>query len=252
MKNDIMVTMKLRKKFWLFFIMGLFLLGVFWVRPLSVKRLIAQSYAHFQAAILPLTLKKEMNTKLEVPFHKQERPLSCEIAALRMALNYYGWRVSEDELLARLPFETHSSRLPGNIWGDPDRGFVGDINGRMPNSGYGVYENPIALIASQYREAQALSGTSLTTILEQVAAGRPVIVWGHIASGKDISWQTPGGKEVKAVFGEHARVVAGFIGTVSEPKYLILLDPIYGKMIWSADKFLQNWASLDNRAVVVY
>ena len=33
---------------------------------------------------------------------------------------------------------------------------------------------------------------------------------------------------------------------------LIFLDPIYGKVVWSADKFLQNWASLDNRAVVVY
>lgn len=244
--------MKFGKKFLVFLIIILFLLGVSFVRPLSVKRLIAQNYYHLQAAILPLTLDKEINTKLEVPFHKQERSLSCEIASLRMVLNYYGLRVSENELLAQLPFETHSPRLPGNVWGDPDKGFVGNINGRMPNSGYGVYERPIASIASQYRETQALSGTSLATILEHVAAGRPVIVWGHIASGKDISWQTPEGKPVKAVFGEHTKVVTGFTGTVSEPKHLILLDPIYGKVIWSADKFLQNWASLDNRAVVVY
>ena len=244
--------MKLRKRLTLFLIILVFLGAVFYARPLGIKRLIAKNYYQLQAAILPLALNKEANVKLDVPFHKQERPLSCEIATLRMALNYYGLRVSENELLAQLPFETSSSRRPGNIWGDPNEGFVGDINGRMPNSGYGVYEKPIAEVAGNYREAQALNGTSLATILEHVAAGRPVVVWGHISSGKDISWTTPDGAPVKAIFGEHTKVITGFIGTVSNPKYLVLLDPIYGKVIWSTDKFLQNWATLDNRAVVVY
>ena len=222
----------------------LFVLSVLlYTNRLSVKRVMARNYYQLQAVILPLAADKELRVRLDVPFHRQERALSCEIATLRMALNYYGLRVSETELLAKLPFETNSSRLLGNIWGDPDVGFVGNINGRMPNSGYGVYEDPIALIANQYREAKALRGTTLATILQEVASGRPVIVWGYISSGKDISWQTPEGKQIKAVYGEHTRVVTGFYGSISDPKYLIMLDPIYGRVIWPANKFLKNWAT---------
>ena len=41
----------------------------------------------------PLALDKELNIRLEIPFYRQEHSLSCEITALRMALNYYGLRL---------------------------------------------------------------------------------------------------------------------------------------------------------------
>ncbi|MDP3730916.1 MAG: C39 family peptidase [bacterium] len=240
------------KKIILIFLILFSLLALFYPNRLSIRRIIIKSYYQLQAAILPLALDKESSVKLDVPFHRQERALSCEIATLRMVLNYYGLQVSEKELLAKLPFETSSSRQPGNVWGNPNLGFVGNINGRMPDSGYGVYEEPIALVANQYREAKALRGTTLVTILQEVVNGRPVIVWGHISSGKDISWRTTEGEYIKAIYGEHTKIITGFYGTASNPEYLILLDPIYGKVVWRTDKFLQNWASLDNRAVVVY
>lgn len=243
--------MKHKKIFLLLMSLSL-LLGLFYFNRLSVKRTIIKNYYHFQTLAFPLALDKELSIKLKVPFHRQEHSLSCETAALRMALNYYGLHLSENELLAKLPLVTASSRQPGNIWSDPGLGFVGDINGRMPDSGYGVYEEPIASMANQYRTAKALKEAELSEILEEVAKGHPVIVWGHIYSGQDISWKTPEGKPIKAIYGEHARVITGFYGTVSEPEFLILLDPLYGKIIWSAEKFLKNWASLDNRAVVVY
>lgn len=189
---------------------------------------------------------------LDVPFHRQEHALSCEIATLKMVLNYHGQVVSEGELLKDLPFDTADSRSSGNIWGDPDRGFVGNIDGKVPHGGYGVYEDPIVNLALQYRDARKLENATLFDVLTEVAGGNPVIVWGFLASGKDISWRTKEGKYIKAVFGEHTRVITGFSGTPENPKTITLLDPIYGKIRMSAKGFEGNWARLGNKAVVIY
>lgn len=190
--------------------------------------------------------------RLAVPYHRQEHSLSCEAAALTMVLGYFGERVSEADLIAQLPVADPGPRQPGNVWGDPDAGFVGDIDGRIPNGGYGVYEAPIVELASRYRSASALTGATLADLLAEVDAGRPVIVWGTLADGRDISWTTPQGKRVTAVAGEHTRVLIGFTGTLEQPRRLILHDPIYGTITMAKEKFLANWARLGNRAVVVY
>ncbi len=190
--------------------------------------------------------------RLAVPYHRQEHSLSCEVAALKMVLGYYGERVSEDDLIALLPVDDPGPRQAGNVWGDPDLGFVGDIDGRIPNGGYGVYEAPIVELAGRYRSAAAITGVTLQDLLAEVDAGRPVIVWGTLGDGRDISWTTPQGKRVAAIAGEHTRVVIGFTGTPQQPKRLILHDPIYGTITMTKEKFLANWKLLGNKAVVVY
>jgi N-acetylmuramoyl-L-alanine amidase len=210
------------------------------------------SYA-FQSAISFFLANKNNTLKLDIPFHRQERALSCEIASLKMALNYYGVAVEENDLYFDLEFSTFESRdTKNNIWGDPDVGFVGDIDGKIPNGGYGVYEKPIADISSKYRNSKALINASLSEILNEIKENHPVIVWGTVSSGKDISWKTRDGKQIKAVFGEHARVLAGFSGTIENPTYIYLVDPIYGNIRMSKKQFLNNWDTLDNRAVIVY
>lgn len=203
-------------------------------------------------AILPLVLERDIQIKLDVPFHRQEHSLSCEVAALKMVLNYHGVDVKEQDLLDSLPFDTKESRSKENIWGDPNAGFVGNIDGKMPNTGYGVYERPISNLASKYRKAEALNRGTLEEVLEHIMKGRPVIIWGTIDSGRDISWKTKDGKNIKAIFGEHTKVITGFSGTLSDPRTIYLIDPIYGKIKVSKDKFLKDWAVLDNKAVVIY
>lgn len=194
---------------------------------------------------------RELTIRLNVPYHRQEHALSCEIAALKMVLNYYGAGVSEADLLARLPFATRGPRGRDNVWGDPNVGFVGDIDGISPETGYGVYEAPLVALAQQYRPARALTHATLRDLLAEVLAQRPVVVWGTLASGKDISWRTPEGKPVKAIFGEHTRVVIGFSGTVENPKTIVLHDPVYGTITMSRKKFEADWALLGNKAAVV-
>lgn len=196
---------------------------------------------------------KETSPMLKVPYHRQEHSLSCEIAALKMVLNFYDIKVSENDLLKNLPFDEKGPRLKDNTWGDPDKGFVGNIDGAIPNDGYGVYEKPIADLAEKFgRKAKIFDKPALSDVLAEVAAGHPVIAWGTLSSGKDISWKTKDGKFVKAIYGEHTRVIIGYSGSPENPANIILLDPIYGQISWSKEKFLKNWSLLDNKAVVIY
>jgi len=47
--------------------------------------------------------------------------------------------VTENELIAQLPTSDPGRAIP-EILGRSELGFVGNINGSMPNTGYGVYE----------------------------------------------------------------------------------------------------------------
>lgn len=187
-----------------------------------------------------------------VPFHPQEHALTCETAALRMALNYYSTGVTEEELLEKLSFSTIGPKTADNIWGDPDLGFVGNIDGSIfKGTGYGVYDEPIKDLAAEYRSSFVIEKANLAEILEEVKNGNPVIVWGLLSRRKPIVWRTEEGRIIEAHPGEHARVVAGFYGTVSNPTTIILMDPIYGKIRMSKEKFLSDWKVMKNRAVVI-
>lgn len=191
---------------------------------------------------------------LDVPFHRQERALSCEAATLRMALAYRGVVVTERELLEAIgvdPAPRVRQEDGMMTWGDPDEAFVGDVDGKMGTTGYGVHARPIGRVAGRYRRAEVISGASAQVIVDAIDAGNPVISWGHIGRGAPIRWRTLGGKTVTAVNGEHTRVVIGYVGPSDAPTGFIMLDPIYGRQFWSLDAFLRNWEPLGRTAVIV-
>ncbi|MFA6919161.1 MAG: C39 family peptidase [Patescibacteria group bacterium] len=190
--------------------------------------------------------------KLAVSYHHQEHTLSCEVASLLMALNYKGVQITESELIRQLPVSDSGARSKNNTWGDPNLGFVGNINGTMPNTGYGVYEQPIYDLAIKYRPAKIITNVTLSDLITELTNNNPIVVWGVVGAGKDISWKTPEGKIIKAKLDEHARTLIGFTGQSNNPQLMILLDPIYGEIRLSVTDFLKNWGMLDKRAVVIY
>jgi len=190
--------------------------------------------------------------KLAVPYHHQEHPLSCEVAALLMALNYRRVNVTESELIQQLPISDPGPRSKDNIWGDPNLGFVGNINGRMPNTGYGIYDKPIYDLAIKYRPARIIASGTLNDLITELTNGNPVVVWGVVGFGKDIFWKTPDGQVINAKLDEHVRTLIGFTGQSDKPQLMILLDPIYGEIRITVAVFLKNWERLDKRAVVIY
>src|SRR2546425_7415867 len=86
---------------------------------------------------------------LNVSWRHQAHNLSCEAAALKMALSYYGIEVDELALIGFMTRDPRPARFDaaGRLvgWGDPATGYVGNPDGRIERyTGYGVYQQPVA------------------------------------------------------------------------------------------------------------
>ncbi len=152
---------------------------------------------------------------LRVPILRQQHALSCEAAALRMALATFGLQLPEDELLASLARDpTPRKVVDGNVqWGDPDVGFVGAWDGVFLQDGYGVYEKPIADLAMSLGYQAVRHGRNVDPgqLYAALREGYPSIVWmpyDLTVKGRG-SWTTPAGKKIPYVVTEHAVVLAG-------------------------------------------
>lgn len=197
-----------------------------------------------------MSVRGSMDVQLPVTFHRQEHSLSCEIATLKMALGNYGVDIPEAELIAQMPYDTTAKG--GGVWGDPNVGFVGDIDGKMLIDGYGVYWDPIAKVGLRHKRTEVLRNSTAAVVAGHLLAGRPVIVWGYYGRYQAFNWRTADGENIQAVNGEHTRVVTGFRGTADAPTHFSLIDPIDGKLTWTVEKFMENWTSLGRHGVVVY
>lgn len=182
-------------------------------------------------------------------FHRQEHALSCEVATLKMALGVHGLNITESELIAKLPFD--ATPKSGGVWGDPNQGFVGDIDGRMLIDGYGVYWDPIAALGDRYASASVLQHGSPQQLARAIAAGNSVIIWGYYGERAVYGWQTPAGQPIHAMGGQHTRLVYGFDGPLDAPTRFYLLDPLSGRLSWSTTELMRNWSSLHHMGVVV-
>ncbi|MFZ6035803.1 MAG: Ig-like domain-containing protein [Patescibacteria group bacterium] len=188
-------------------------------------------------------------TKLAVKYDHQDHNLSCEVATLKMALNYFGANVTEQPLIDAIGFDP--TPKSNGVWGDPNIAFVGDIDGHQPSTGYGVYWNPIAEAGAAYRTTRAFTGGELGHLIGEIQKGHPVIIWGTAGSGTRIDWKTPDGTNIVAVSGEHTFVVTGFVGSATAPTKIIVIDPLAGERYLSLDHFLWMWGLLGNSGVVV-
>jgi uncharacterized protein YvpB len=190
------------------------------------------------------------SVRLPLKYHEQEHELSCEAAALTMVLRYYGVPVVESDVIGKMPLDP-TARM-GDVWGDPEQGFVGNIDGEMAKTGYGIYWNAMARLASAWKKTVVLSNGSLSDLILNLDENRPVIAWGLDGPGKKLSWKTPAGREVVAFSTEHARVVYGYEGTASAPTGFFIMDPRHGPTFWSTEKFLKDWDSFGRKGIVLY
>lgn len=126
-------------------------------------------------------------THLYTPYI-QKYSLSCEIAAVRMVMESFGKRRSEESIIKKIPH--YPGELSWWIWWDPEVEFVGYLTGTQGwQTGYGVYEKPLAdyLRTEWYTvETQNLStyGIGMTphkhllSLLDSLETDSRVILWG--------------------------------------------------------------------------
>ncbi|MDQ6917826.1 MAG: C39 family peptidase [Candidatus Dormibacteraeota bacterium] len=124
-----------------------------------------------------------------VPYIRQSHNLSCEEATTSMALHHQGLNVSQDQILAALGVDNTPVVMSGGLvvsWGNPDRAFVGNVNGLESNH-TGYQANPKALMrvinsfggrVIEWGEPGVAGYISPQEIYAQVQADHPVVAYG--------------------------------------------------------------------------
>jgi uncharacterized protein YvpB len=186
---------------------------------------------------------------LNIPMDYQDQALSCEAAALKMALAGRGVRVSEREIMRRIGYDPTAHK--GQTWGDPDQAFVGSIAGKQMTTGYGVHWSPVARAARTWRPARAFRFATPERMAQEIAAGHPVVFWGTIGHAYRYNWTTPKGKLIRGWKGEHARTIIGFYGPVTAPTHFVINDPVVGRVTWTRNFLAYNWGAFGGSGVIV-
>lgn len=189
-----------------------------------------------------------------VPFHRQEHALSCEVASLRSALLGIGVDVSEWDLWLGLPkdYTPKQRTVGGTVWGDPSKGFVGNVNGRMPSTGYGVFIEPLTVVANDYASTTRIRVDDPKAIDAALSKGYPIIVWSVLGRNPYVeTWKTEDGKEISAPIYEHTVVVVGYRGSSDWIEGLYVIDPLTSihYMVW--DDFHYRTSFFDHAGLVV-
>lgn len=183
---------------------------------------------------------------------KPELLYGCEVTSLAMLTKFLGLPETKMDLAERLAKDPTPQKLgaKGGVatWGDPERGFVGNVSGP---TGYGVYHKPIAdLLSSVYQPgAEDLSGSDFFEVKKAISQGKPVVVWATIdfrPTDLWVTWQTPEGKEIRITYMEHAVLLVGY-----DREYVYVNNPATGEKAQRVElrPFLQSWEQLGKQAV---
>lgn len=205
---------------------------------------------------------KKKTVMLNVPAYRQVHMYSCMTAAARSALAYRGLSVSEADIIARVGKDTTkwsgTWAKKGAVWGDPDVGIVGDLDGKANNIGwgYGSHWAPIAKALTSYGILNDVqTGMSVQDLAQAVADGNPVIIWwvNGVWPAYEVNWKTKNGKKVRGVNALHVQVVRGFTGTVANPSTFTVTDSGYNYpgRTFDVGTFKAKWGWFGNTGIIV-
>ena len=173
--------------------------------------------------------------------YAQSYILSCEARAAVDWAAYFGVYLTENQFLNALPRSDN-----------PEKGFVGDINGywgTIPPYDYGVHPPPVAVLLRQFGlEASDRSNLSWDDLRREIAAGGPVIVWviGQMWEGTPQTYQTNAGEHVVVARFEHTMILTGYNSSSAT-----VIDTFTGQTkTFALESFLKSWAVLGNRAIL--
>lgn len=180
-------------------------------------------------------------------------PNGCEVTSLSMLLGAVGHPVSNLRL-AHLVTKDPTPRVMkhGQIlsWGNPNRGFVGDM--WVHATGFGVYHGPIAQLVNRILPGRAvdMTGMAFSRVLDTVGQGTPVEVWSTIPLSPNVpwvTWQSPEGP-VRTTMDEHAVLIVGY-----SPTTVYINNPFNGKAAEAVPRpqFEASWRVMGKQAVTV-
>lgn len=197
---------------------------------------------------------------LDIKMHYQEHPVTCEAAALKMALSYVGISVDEMTLVRYMTVDMRPARfdIHGRLiaWGDPAESFVGNPDGHIEKyTGYGVYFGPVARAALQAGAQVGAAGSGLygspigaQQVYDAVLDGHPAVVWiSNTYRQVDLSHYVAfDGAQVGYTLTEHAVTVIGV-----RPDAVLINDPWFGRAWRPKAQFESAYRTFDGMAVIL-
>lgn len=168
----------------------------------------------------------------------QELPLDCESRSAVDWARYFGVNIGELNFFNKLPKSDN-----------PDRGFVGNVNGtwgQIPPDPYGVHAEPVAELLRTYGlPAYTHRPLRWEELKSEIAAGRPVMTWiiGSINNGMPVYYTPSDGLSTIVARYEHTVIVTGYS---SSKVYYLNGATIYTRSI---EQFLDSWSALGNMAI---
>lgn len=200
---------------------------------------------------------------VQVPYIKQKYTLSCEFASMEMVLKYFGKTdIDQDMLIAKVGFaDPIKPRFEGEkmIWGDPDKGFVGDVNGWFYDrkngikgaTGWGISTVPVVKVMSEFFPRTYSQKGSLGSLRANLKNGNPVMIW-HVtdeAFTQSTVFYTPEGK-MYTLRQYHVAVVVGYSVDTNGVVTYTINDPDAGVLTVSEEKLERMWGKHDFDMVV--
>ena len=202
--------------------------NLFWIIPAAIILIIVAIYLFNKNKINDeinwMTMKQEQ--KLNVPLENQmpDLPNGCEVTSLSMLMNYYGIKVSKNELAETIQ-HVDSFTDGGKYRGNPHQGFVGHMT--IANAGWCVYNEPLYNVARKYTShIENITGSDFLSLLKLVSTGHPVMIITTTTFNKVNNmqtWDTNTGK-VNVTPSSHACVITGY----SKPKKVVYVNNPYG------------------------
>jgi uncharacterized protein YvpB len=197
---------------------------------------------------------------LAIKVHYQEHRLSCEAAALKMALAFEGITIDELTLMSYMSRDTRPATFNAQgrmvAWGDPAQSYVGNPDGRLEKyTGYGAYNTPVARAAIRAGATVGASGSGLYgtgippgAVYTAVLDGHPVVAWiSNTYHDVRLNRYTAyDGATVWYTLTEHAVTVVGV-----RPDAVLINDPWFGQGWHPKAQFESAYRTFDNMAVVV-
>ena len=173
-----------------------------------------------------------------VPTYYQQRNLSCEYASTSIATAAFG---------AQIPESSFWNSIPVTL--NPHYGYRGNIDGWWGNTwDYGIYAEPLVpvLNANGFGADVFYGGGDPAELMQQLAWGRPVVVWLGTWGNTGVVYDDEGTYTVFS--GMHVMTAFGY-----DEGGVHLSDPALGQYLYfDWGTFLWMWQVTDGMAMAVY
>jgi uncharacterized protein YvpB len=195
--------------------------------------------------------ERPVSSRISTPVVQQRFQNNCETAALSMLLASQGEEQDQvalqDEIRHDGPLDPETGANGEMVWGNPEKGYVGRVDGGGTAGGYGVYQGPVIELARRWVEPVDLSGEPPASLYAKLLDGKPVFAWIGLQDGPYESWVDTDGEKVTVNYGEHTVLLIGIEGD-----RVLVNDPLDGqRKWWTKSEFETMYERLDRRAISV-